>query len=72
MTTTEITAKAQKLAESGIDARTIGVDMEMRLGRKLNPDEAQALQDGWRAAAPARHERYRRQQQEAADARRQA
>jgi hypothetical protein len=70
MTTAEITAKTQKLAEAGIDARTINVDMEMRLGRKLDPEEAQALQDGWRAAAPARHERYRQSQQRAADERR--
>jgi hypothetical protein len=68
MTTAEITATTKHLAESGIDARTIAVEMEVRLGRKLAPDEAQAVQDGWRAAAPARHERYRRKQQEAADA----
>ena len=70
MTTAEITAKSQHLAESGIDARTIAVDFEVRLGRKLDPAEAQALQDGWRAAAPARAARYHRKQQEAADARR--
>jgi hypothetical protein len=70
MTTAEITAKVQKLAERGIDARTITLDLEDRLGRQLGPDEAQALQDGWRAAAPARHERFRRSQQQAADDRR--
>lgn len=70
MTTAEIATKSKKLAEGGIDARTIAVDIEVRLGRKLEPGEAQAVQDGWRAAAPARHERYRKSQQQAADDRR--
>lgn len=67
MTTDELKAKVQEMAEKGIDARTITVNFESVLGRPLNPAESDAVIDGWRAAAPARAERYRRQGQQAAD-----
>lgn len=59
MTTRDIAAKTQKLAERGIDARTITVNFELDLKRPLTAAEAQAVQDGWRASADARFERQK-------------
>jgi len=68
MTTSQIREKAEELGARGIDARTITVNFECAQGRPLNPEEAAAVIDGWRASAPARHQRYRDKAQEAADA----
>lgn len=66
-TPSEIQAKAQQMAEKGIDARTIHVHFETVLGRSLEQPEKDAVMDAWRASAPARHQRYRDRQQAAAD-----
>jgi hypothetical protein len=55
------------MAEKGVDARTITCHFEAVLGRPLEAPEAQALQDGWRAAAKVRHARYHDENQRAAD-----
>lgn len=64
----EIRKKAQQMAEKGIDARTIAVHFECVAGGPLKPAEAQAVIDGWKAAAPVRHQKHRERQQAAADA----
>lgn len=66
MTVGDIQAKAKRQGEGGLDARTIALDLECTLGRPLEPDEAQALQDGWRASAPARRRREQERDRAAA------
>ncbi len=51
----DIEAKAKRQGEGGLDVRTIVLDLELLLARPLSPEEAQAVQDGWRASAKVRH-----------------
>lgn len=66
MTIGEIEAKAKRQGEKGLDVRTIWIDLECTLGRALEAPEAQALQDGWRASAPARRRREQERDRAAA------